>query len=102
MVDREHVDAPPVVRQRPARPARGVVPARDRRGPADVRELGERAERAEALGDEPVGAVGARDASERRARVVVRLVVGDADRRGERGGGGGQEREGEGLELHCW
>ena len=101
VIDREHINALAVVRQLPARPARGIVPARDRRRPADIRELRQRAERAETLRDEPVRAVRARDSRERRASVVVRLVVRDRHRRGEGGGGGSEESESESLELHC-
>ena len=77
VVDRKHVDALPVVRQLPARPARGGVPARDRRRASDVREVRERAEGGEALGEQPVRAVGARDVREAGRAAVVRLVVGD-------------------------
>ena len=104
MVDREHVDVPPVVRQLPARPALRRVPPRDRRRPTDVREVRQRAERAKALGEQPVRAVGARDVREARGPAVVRLVVVDRHRRFRRAERGGDEesegREGEGLELH--
>ena len=104
MVDREHVDAPPVVRQLPARSALRRVPARDRRRAADVREVRQRAERAEALGEQPVRAVGARDVRETCALAIVCLVVGDRHRRfrgAERGGDEESEGgEGDGLELH--
>lgn len=44
VVDREHVDAPAVVGQRPAGPAARRVPARDGSDTADVGEARERAE----------------------------------------------------------
>ena len=99
VVNREDVDAPAVVGQPPARPARGGVPASDGRRTTNVREVGERPESGEALGEHSIRAVGARDVREARRRAVVCLVIGDGyAERGRR-----EEREGgdsDGLELH--
>ena len=99
VINREDVNAPAVVGQPPARPARGGVPASDGCRTTNVREVGERPESGEALREHSIRAVGARDVREARRRAVVRLVVGDGH--GERGGR--KEREGgdsDGLELH--
>ena len=99
VVDREHVDALPVVRQLPARAALGRVPSRDRGRAADVGEVWQRAKGAEALRDHPIRAVGARDGREAAGRVVVRQVV--RDRHAERGGGErGKRDEERSRELH--
>lgn len=99
MVDREDIDALALVGELPARAARIRVPATDGDRAANVGELRERAEVAEALGDQPVLAVGAGDGVEAGGPVVVRFVV--RERHAERGGGEERERsEGDGLELH--
>lgn len=76
MVDGEHVDAAPVVRQLPARAARRRVPARHGRRRPDVgepRDLPLR--RPPVPRDQPVGPVRARHRRQAARRVVVALVV---------------------------
>lgn len=99
MVDREDVDARPIERELPARAALRGVEARDRLGAPD--ELGgERAEGREALREQPVRPVGARDDVERVRRVVVGVVEGDGDGLGEdRRGQRGEDGE-DGGQLH--
>ena len=105
-VDRDEVEALPVVGEGPARAALSAVPPGDELGAADVR-VGQRAEGGEALGEEAVRAVRAGDGREGLPGVVVRLVEGDLEglgttRRGREGSGGseGSSEKGGELKLH--
>ena len=105
VVDCEDVDARPVERQRPAGAALRRVPSRDRGSAADELRR-ERPEGREALGEQPVCAVGAGDLRQGGPRRVVDRIVRNrhACRRGGRrqcgcgeGGDGGEETK----ELHA-
>lgn len=78
MVDGQDVDRLALVGHGPAGTAVGRVPAADLLDAADVGEvLDLRLEVPAVLGDEAVGAVGARDDGERAVGVIVASVVGD-------------------------
>ena len=99
MIHPRDKDATAVVRDLPASPAARRVPPGNRLDSSDVRERRQRAEGAEALGDEAVRAIGAGDVREGFVGVVISLVVADVS--GERCRcENGEGCEGE-RELHC-